>query len=76
MSSILLGHDCFAQKLKPENLRKYDRQWIHFGFLLGINHADFIVSPNDFDSTVYVVEANGDNGFTLGIVSNLRLGLY
>ena len=76
MSSILLSHDCFAQKPKPENLRKYDRQWIHFGFLLGINHADFIVSPNDFDSTIYVVEANGDNGFTLGIVSNLRLGLY
>jgi len=71
-----LGHNFFSQKPKPENLRKYDRQWIHFGFLLGINHADFIVRPNSFNTSVYVVEPIGDNGFSLGIVSNLRLGLY
>ena len=71
-----MRHDSFSQKPKPQNQPKFDRALIHYGFLIGINHADFIVSSNDFDSTVYVVEANGDNGFTLGIVSNLRLGLY
>ena len=55
----------------------YDRQWIHFGFLLGINSSDFNVYPNPdirtFDS-IYVVEAQRESGFALGIVSNLRLG--
>ena len=68
-----------AQAPKPQNLKKYDRQWIHFGFLLGINSADFNVHPNpnirDFDS-IYVVEAVAESGFTLGIVANLRLGLF
>ena len=59
---LLLGgiQSGFSQKPKPENLRKYDRARIHFGFLLGINSADFNVQPNpdirDFDS-IYVVEA-------------------
>jgi hypothetical protein len=69
----------FAQKPKPENLRKYDRQWIHFGFLLGINSADFNVEPSanmrDFDS-IYVVESQRESGFSLGIVANLRLGQF
>lgn len=64
---------------KLQNLQKYDRQRIHFGFLLGVNYANFIVKPNpdikDMDS-VYIVEATGESGFTLGIVSNLRLSPY
>ncbi|MBL4734652.1 MAG: PorT family protein [Flavobacteriales bacterium] len=73
------AQEVFAQKPKPENLRKYDRQWIHFGFLLGINSADFNVHPSpnirDFDS-IYVVESDPESGFTLGIVANLRLGHF
>jgi hypothetical protein len=69
----------FAQKPKPENLRKYDRQWIHFGFLLGINSADFNVEPSAniraLDS-IYVVESQRESGFSLGIVANLRLGQF
>ena len=65
------------QKLK--NLEKYDRQRIHFGFLLGVNNANFIVKPDpnikDLD-TIYVVESKAESGFTLGIVSNLRMGRY
>jgi len=70
---------CFAQKPKPENLRKYDRQWIHFGFLLGLNNSDFNVHLDpDIKSlnSIYVVEATAGSGFTLGIVSNLRLGRF
>lgn len=62
-----------------KNLPKYDRQWIHFGFSLGINNADFIIHPSSdikkLDS-VYVVESEAQKGFNLGIVSNLRLGPY
>ena len=62
-----------------KNLPKYDHQWIHFGFSLGINNANFIIRPSPdikkLDS-VYVVESESQMGFNLGIVSNLRLGPY
>ena len=62
-----------------KNLPKYDRQWIHFGFSLGVNNANFIIHAHpdikELDS-VYVVESEPQKGFNLGIVSNLRLGPY
>ena len=71
--------ECYGQKSKVQNLPKYDHQWIHFGFTLGINNADFIIHPSPdikkLDS-VYVVESQAQKGFNLGIVSNLRLGYY
>ena len=77
--AVITANHTYSQRPKPENLRKYDQQWIHFGFLLGINHADFFVRANpnikDLDS-VYVVESQGESGFSLGIVSNLRMGPY
>jgi hypothetical protein len=60
-----------------KNLPKYDRQIVHFGFILGMNNMNFVVKQNpnikSYDS-VYVVESKGESGFTLGIVSNLHLG--
>ncbi len=60
-----------------KNLPKYDRQIVHFGFILGMNTMNFVVKQNpnikSYDS-VYVVESKGESGFTLGIVSNLHLG--
>ncbi len=75
---ILSGQYAQAQqKLMPKNLEKFDLQWIHFGFGVGINMADFIIKPvenfNQLDS-LYVVESSSAPGFHLGIVSNLRLG--
>lgn len=78
---LVSASTAFGQKRqKLKNLEKYDRQRIHFGFLLGVNNANFIVKPNpnikeDIDS-VYVVESKAESGFTLGIVSNLRLSSY
>lgn len=69
----------FAQKVKAINLPNYDYSPLHFGFLLGINKADFIIHPNanlaGLDS-VYVLESTPQNGFNLGIVTNLRLSEY
>jgi len=66
-----------GQRNKVENLPKYDKQRLHFGFLLGINKTDFTVNRigtfTHLDS-LYVVEVNPTSGFNLGIVSNLRLG--
>ncbi len=60
-----------------KNLPKYDRQVVHFGFILGMNTMNFVVKQNpnikSYDS-VYVVETKGETGFSLGIVSNLHLG--
>jgi len=77
----------FAQREKPFNrktedkkvfnLPKYDRKLIHFGFILGLNYFDFVVkNVADLDAldSVYVVRPIGAPGFTLGIVSDLRLG--
>jgi hypothetical protein len=76
---LFVSFPAFAQKKKVQNLPKYDEKLIHFGFTLGINSTDFILSPNpnlkSFDS-IMVVEAKRQPGFNLGIVSNLRMGEY
>ncbi len=77
---ILISTSTIAQRAKVENLPKFDKQRIHFGFLLGFNYTNFIVHPvNDlkerFD-TVYVIEATRQPGFNLGILADLRLGEY
>lgn len=75
----MLPHFAKAQKVKAINLPNYDYHTIHFGFLLGINKADFIVHPTAnlalLDS-VYVLESTPQSGFNLGIVSNLRISEY
>lgn len=77
---VTLSASVFAQKPKVENLPKFDKQRIHFGFLLGINYTDFTVYRNKdlkqlFDS-VYVIESTRQPGFNLGILADLRLGEY
>lgn len=75
---MVLAGNTFAQRREIiKNLPKYDRQVVHFGFILGINTMNFVVKQNpnlkNFDS-VYVIQTQPEAGFTLGIVSNLHLG--
>lgn len=74
---VLAISSALAQQTQVQNLPKYDKQVVHFGFSLGINKADFRVtkSPNlyQFDS-LYNVDNLKQTGFNLGIVSNLRMG--
>ncbi len=61
---------------RPENLSKYDKQVIHFGFTLGINSSSFHVDRvGDFKTrdTIYTLEAESVSGLNLGIISNLRI---
>ena len=72
---VIQPKNLFAQKhSKLENLPRYDNKKIHFGFTLGINNMDFKIKQvpdiSDFDS-LYVLEAQKQKGFNLGIVSNL-----
>lgn len=64
---------------EPENLPKYDKQVLHFGFALGINSSRFVVNrvgDLKIRDTVYSVESDPVSGFNLGILSNLRIGEY
>jgi hypothetical protein len=64
---------------KVMNLQNYDNRLLHFGFLLGINSADFRITynPNYFGvDTVLSVQCKRESGFNLGIISDLRLGEY
>lgn len=66
-----------AQYRIVENLPKYDRQKIHFGFAIGSNITDFklvkVGNFNTFDS-LYVLDNIKQTGFNLNIISNLHLG--
>jgi hypothetical protein len=65
-----------AQRMIVKNLEKYDKQWLHFGFLLGVNSADFKVEMSDDfykqDSAVVVAPVKRP-GFNLGIITDARL---
>ena len=67
----------FSQTLTPQNLQKYDKQRIHFGFLIGFNISNLIVKPianfNSLDS-LYVINSTSGPGFHFGALANLRLG--
>jgi hypothetical protein len=64
---------------KVMNLQNYDNRVIHFGFLLGVNLADFRIKYNSnyFGvDTVLTIQSKRESGFNLGIISDLRLGEY
>ena len=63
-------------KVRLEQLPRYDRKKIHFGFSLGVNKMDFAIKPVEkiqtFDSLLEI-HSKADYGFNIGIVSNLKL---
>ena len=73
-----LSVSSFAQFGVP-NLLKYDKKKFHFGFSLGYNQFDYIISVqpdlSNYD-TLMMVNTRSLSGFSLGIVTNLRLGKY
>jgi hypothetical protein len=76
---LFLVNHTSAQTKKVQNIPKYDKQRIHFGFALGFTSPDFRLNPmKDFRTmdSVYNVESEPQLGFLLGIVSNLRVGDY
>ena len=65
-----------AQRIIVKNQEKYEKQWIHFGFLLGTNKTNFKVSRAENllqNDSVLFLSADGQTGFDLGIISNLRI---
>lgn len=88
LSGVIQPPKAFAQRrLRFENLRQHDDKLYHFGFSLGVNRMNFALRPvEDFHGlespepgthdivTLHQVLPIGQNGFHLGIVSNLKLG--
>ncbi|GAB4259149.1 MAG: porin family protein [Vicingaceae bacterium] len=69
-----------AQKETTLNLPKFDQRRTHFGFIIGINAADFVLhrkSPLDtkVDSLIDMYPKK-TTGFNLGIVSALHFNRY
>ena len=76
--TLLAAFQAQAQFGVP-NLLKYDNKPFHFGFSLGYNLFDYRISSkpdlSEYDSLM-VVNTHAMSGFSLGIVTNLRLGKY
>ncbi len=66
-----------AQKQKPLNYSKFDEKFIHFGFMLGFNTADFVVEQklNAYqDFGLLSLQNKPTSGAQVGIVTTMKLG--
>ncbi|MCO6500600.1 MAG: PorT family protein [Vicingus serpentipes] len=70
----------YSQKPTTQNLPKFDHRFIHFGFLIGGNSANFVLErlpPTVIGAdTLTVLEPNSASGFNLGIVSAMHFNQY
>ncbi len=76
-----------AQNKRVQNMPKYDKKRLHFGFTIGLNSMDFLIRNSDeflldngddgfIIDKVYGIENTSNVGFHLGPIANLRLGEY
>jgi hypothetical protein len=68
---------CFGQREKPKNYSRFDERIGHFGFMLGINSADFSVYQKVDAFEQYGLKSlvnKSQPGGQIGIVSTFRLG--
>ncbi len=76
---LVVVEDASAQRDRVKNLPAYDRQRVHFGFLLGINVTDFkIKRVGGFNSidTLFTAESDKQTGFNIGIIGNVGLNEF
>lgn len=74
LTCTLLSSQVYSQS---RNLRLYDQRPIHFGFYVGINMYDFQLRRKEDLSqipNVYGYQTEVSPGYSIGIVSDLRLG--
>lgn len=78
--SFVLFTNVYGQRETTKNLPKFDHRFMHFGFLLGLNSADFVLERFPIGShgadSLFVLEPYSATGFNLGIISSLHLGEY
>jgi hypothetical protein len=76
--SLCLPFIGFTQRNEvTQNYRNFDRKWVHFGFMLGFNTADFSTryAPNlASEENLLSITNKSQPGFQLGIISSIKLG--
>jgi hypothetical protein len=73
---LLAGSRLDAQKAKPKNDSWYDDKYMHFGFSLGFNAMDFIITPSQkylSSDSLYPEVSRLNPGINIQIVTNGRL---
>ena len=73
---LTISFSSFSQRETTLNLPKFDHRFMHFGFLLGLNQANFVLhryppSIAGADSA-FIVEPKPAMGFNLGIISSMH----
>lgn len=74
---IFIAANVLAQPEKTKNYRRFDERWIHFGFMLGANTANFKAIPVNEAYANYnlkSLETKSQPGGQVGIVTTLKLG--
>jgi hypothetical protein len=69
----------FGQKQKVKNESWYDDKPLHFGFSLGFNAMDFIITPSQTylaSDSLYPEVSKLNPGINIQIVTNLKTGKY
>src|SRR5512133_1965580 len=73
---VLIQQGVLAQKQKPQNKSWYDDKYLHFGFTIGFNTMDFVLTPSQQYLTVdslYPEVSKLNPGINIQIVTNARL---
>lgn len=80
---ILFSNNAEAIRFKRNKVKnnpKYDEQLFHYGFLLGLTMLDFTLKTSQnmgvYGDTLLSINHHMQPGFSVGIVSNLRLGKF
>lgn len=75
-----LGLSGFAQGRQLKNNPRYDRKPLHFGFSLGLNYIDlrtrYVPNLGEAVPGYYSMTTETSPGYSIRIISNLRLGHY
>ena len=73
----MLATGLFGQTQKQQRYKNFDKRFIHFGFMLGVNSSDFTVMPKPDAYNQYQllsITNNAQPGGQLGILTTVKLG--
>lgn len=76
--ALLVAADLKAQFTWDANLPHYDEKKMHYGFTIGFNSTRYRAKVSEvfFGDSLKEIRTTGKGGFSLGFVSNFRLGNY
>jgi hypothetical protein len=77
LSFLLISFGLFGQSQKQQRYKNFDKRYIHFGFMLGVNTSDFTVMPKTNAYSQYQLLSltnQAQPGGQLGILTTIKLG--